>query len=483
MENSSYVCKQVVATPTPPKTDDSVVSCETHSDGIAYIPKMKSKHIGQYYFESKAACENAISSAANGWICIAGSTVGSASAYSLKKEHSYGEFYFHSVEECQQSLSTANKDFICSAGPNENLFVPYDIELNRVAARKFTASISECGTLISSGEAAKSKTEKNSESATTDCSSVRLDDAGGSMEHVAVREQGSLPICYAEVAAQMADAWRFTHGDTNYSFQSSALFAALKYDHTNNSWELDGGGFEKDALKQININGTCSKSATIETMNSWSIQELMSVLKNIRQRKFETKKDNATITSAEQTALSKWNEAPYCLDGFGALPNFDTLIKTLETIDPKHLIAETVAYPCKGDNLNHVKIPPLTISLRGYNKTPEEIATYFATHLKNKKSMPIDVAICGSIFENKYQRAAFTGDNSTNCRDHAHAMLLIGKRKNPSTEQCEFLLRNSWGTECGSARINFKCENGSVWMDADTLSRITIHAGELEKEK
>jgi hypothetical protein len=63
-----------------------------------------------------------------------------------------------------------------------------------------------------------------------ECPSLRLDGPGGSMENVPVRDQGDERICYAMTAAEMADAYRFSHkppkGDTHFDHQTSGFQVA-----------------------------------------------------------------------------------------------------------------------------------------------------------------------------------------------------------------------------------------------------------------
>lgn len=65
--------------------------------------------------------------------------------------------------------------------------------------------------------------------AAEDCDPIRLDEPGGSMEHVPVLDQGELPLCSMAAAAQALDAWRFSHGDKNYQTKTSFTHLALKY--------------------------------------------------------------------------------------------------------------------------------------------------------------------------------------------------------------------------------------------------------------
>lgn len=51
-----------------------------------------------------------------------------------------------------------------------------------------------------------------------------------------------------------------------------------------------------------------------------------------------------------------------------------------------------------------------------------------------------------------------------------HGSLLVGRRFNPATRQCEYLIRNSWGPGCKSYAPN-ACEAGHVWIRRDALMR------------
>lgn len=48
-----------------------------------------------------------------------------------------------------------------------------------------------------------------------------------------------------------------------------------------------------------------------------------------------------------------------------------------------------------------------------------------------------------------------------------HASSIVGRRFNPKTMSCEYLLRNSWGKECGSYYSDYDCKDGHVWIAED----------------
>ena len=51
-----------------------------------------------------------------------------------------------------------------------------------------------------------------------------------------------------------------------------------------------------------------------------------------------------------------------------------------------------------------------------------------------------------------------------------HASLVIGRRKDPDSGKCQFLVRNSWGTGCdGYRQAGWDCEHGNIWVDEAAL--------------
>ncbi|MCM2323149.1 MAG: hypothetical protein NDJ90_07780 [Oligoflexia bacterium] len=337
----------------------------------------------------------------------------------------------------------------------------------------------------SASEAAKKKAQETSAEETRivgrelhDCEEVRLDGPGGSMEHVAVRDQGELPICFGETAAQLTDAWRFTHGDTDYDFQTSGLIAALGTYHAENEWELDNGGYAPNAIAAIRRGGACSRAVTLESQDILLASEIVDLLKEVRYRRNESPDQRTELTEGELGALARYVGKPYCLASSGALPGFEEVLRVLNDADPLRMISEVLAHPCQGTNLRKVSVPPLLTGLTAGGKSGTQIANYYLDRIRSKTDMPVEIAFCQKVFDDPNFRL---GRNKNACDKDMHALLLIGKRPNPLTGQCEFLLRNSWGVECGASGIFFDCENGSIWMDAETLSGVTIEAYELGK--
>lgn len=69
--------------------------------------------------------------------------------------------------------------------------------------------------------------------------------------------------------------------------------------------------------------------------------------------------------------------------------------------------------------------------------------------------------------------ADFLYDQDTTSTEANHASSIVARRENPNTGQCEYLLRNSWGTGCEDYDQRYECEEGNIWISSDLLQHIT----------
>ena len=54
-----------------------------------------------------------------------------------------------------------------------------------------------------------------------------------------------------------------------------------------------------------------------------------------------------------------------------------------------------------------------------------------------------------------------------------HAVLAVGRRYNPQSKKCEFLIRNSWGESCSPYQNKYAkashCDKGYLWVPREEL--------------
>lgn len=91
-----------------------------------------------------------------------------------------------------------------------------------------------------------------------------------------------------------------------------------------------------------------------------------------------------------------------------------------------------------------------------------------------RKAYPVGIGYCASILREGRGFKVKKWDENECGR---HASLVIGRRKDPKNAgRCQYLIRNSWGTGCGSYySSDWECDGpmGSIWVDADTLGQAT----------
>ncbi len=62
-----------------------------------------------------------------------------------------------------------------------------------------------------------------------------------------------------------------------------------------------------------------------------------------------------------------------------------------------------------------------------------------------------------------------------------HAMTIVGKRFNPETGECEYIVRNSWGPECSARyKATVSCENGTLFISEKELRKAVYSADYIE---
>jgi hypothetical protein len=69
--------------------------------------------------------------------------------------------------------------------------------------------------------------------------------------------------------------------------------------------------------------------------------------------------------------------------------------------------------------------------------------------------------------------------------DSAHMSVLVGRKWNSQSKQCEYLIRNSWGSDCKpynkSPIFKNRCEAGYVWIPEDIMKKSMIGVSYFDK--
>ena len=343
-----------------------------------------------------------------------------------------------------------------------------------------------------------------------DCSSLRLDAPGESMERVPVRDQGLMGICYAQTAATMADAWLDTHltqeHKTLHPFEpSSALELAInsyRYNtpktvfqpSRNNGMYPFEGGTVTEVFRYIQEKGTCSEEKIpeknlLQKRRGDFLSNLENIYKNLRatiKDDFYTGKRDLSNNERKE-ALKNYQETLYCLHQSEikigpVFKEMDKIIDVVRSDDFINFSGKIFGLICKDREM----LPPFQLrdELVMFKETSRRIfQKAWGSEVKDKQ--PIGIAFCSKVLNNgsyqgrKDETLIHSDDLKNDCGKHA--AVLIGRQYNSQTKSCEYLVQNSWGTNCDMYDTNLKCEHGKVWINQaqldDNLYRMSYLEG------
>lgn len=113
---------------------------------------------------------------------------------------------------------------------------------------------------------------------------------------------------------------------------------------------------------------------------------------------------------------------------------------------------------------------PLTAPIlsKSLSKENGNVLAKINERLDKKSPVGISYNPCGLV-ENKNKI-----ENEETRDECSHASVVVGRQFNKKTNSCEYLVRNSWGTDCSGYRkdIRENCKQGSFWVSESELNEI-----------
>lgn len=79
-----------------------------------------------------------------------------------------------------------------------------------------------------------------------------------------------------------------------------------------------------------------------------------------------------------------------------------------------------------------------------------------------------------------YDTTFFRNPDATTAPRRNHASTIVGRQRNPQTGECEYLLRNSWGSSCEGYHSSLRCEAGHVWLPSSVIKRMSSEISGLQ---
>lgn len=342
------------------------------------------------------------------------------------------------------------------------------------------------------------------------CGYVRMDDPGGSMENVHPRDQGPYGICYAETATQLADAWRFTHGDTDYGRQTAVMSAAIGLadmnagkDPFNGGWSCNvvdflrqDGGHDDFKVKECIVRADKNDPNAVDRLGSIYdsyIKELSA--------KIAENGGNPVSSTTVQNLRNAFAEVVRQDPGLGAGSLPSKVLPDFFGYKRERFIAAIGSYDC----FNKDPARPLDLPACVKDIDPHRAASDYRAIVDQRLALPaaqpVEISYCATLLQ---QGPSYPGVNrdpaaASRCAPQAngkpggsHSSLIIGRRT-AADGTCQYLVRNSWGASCKGGKRHtlpggpevapgygsgkdiyspaWNCDEGKgdIWIPADAL--------------
>ena len=272
-----------------------------------------------------------------------------------------------------------------------------------------------------------------------------------------VRNQGPIAWCYSFTAADMLSE------HYQISERISAADVAIGYNQTNIGlfmrWldanvisrkdpniknEAHQTGFNKKALLSTMKDGWCPES--VFPSEKWT--KITLTKGNFRTEEVNLKeamKDIALLFEKRKSLTSE--NLPF----YFQFKNVDANV-FLEILDTKFLagfyfrLREKV---CAQDRISFDHSSKVKMSF----KSPH-IFQSVAEQLEKEKIVGLD-----------YDSRILKDSSSRGFKiNQLHTSIILGRRWNSETNSCEYLIRNSWGEDCGRYDPTYECQEGHVWL-------------------
>jgi hypothetical protein len=346
------------------------------------------------------------------------------------------------------------------------------------------------------------------------CPDLRLDSPNHSMEHVNVTSQDGLGVCYAYAATQMLDAVFDTEDkllkkSVNKGTSSSLFSAVVALEHYSNDGKVvlreNGnyrfpfeGGHICESFNYIRSVGACPDQKIQKYLrviqNGKGILDVSTPYKFFAEiyKVFDVYNSSLeTNTSSPSPIYGLFNddEEEYsCYDN--AVSKLKKKLKLIFGDDAPNDLFLHAAFNSKNGPIaafgkfmlslcpaSERRKPLVSVSCQdvsslGFYKNGSEPKLKFTNQLLTQLStskLPVGISYCSEVL---LKGKSYSGVKSHQLQTFDkscghHASVVIGSRQ--KNGQCELLVRNSWGTGCGSYHKDFECENGNIWIPAQTM--------------
>jgi hypothetical protein len=277
-------------------------------------------------------------------------------------------------------------------------------------------------------------------------------------EFGAVRSQGNIGWCYANAAA---DLLSFEFREELHHQKASASYIALTYNKLFFGKSKSEGGFAALALTMAQFQGFCPQSDEDRVLGQGPQVPLKSKIDGLLYLKQNFDRTGGASLESDLKIYFSQNKSILT-----QVP-LEDLRQLLEDSTEKDFTSHFADYICGP----HKFIPARKHFVDGMIKymvmgITEPIMDKVQERLDHHQPVIID-----------YFADLFDADGAAKQDDSRHTSLIIGRRWNAKKNQCEVLIRNSWGPRCNgykAASLKDSCEAGNVWVSDKTMADYII---------
>lgn len=307
-----------------------------------------------------------------------------------------------------------------------------------------------------------------------------------------MRDQGSVGWCYAYTAADLLSYKLNKRVSAVYLAVISNEFEPFLWMNKklNSSYLSQTGGFTKNILNHIFKNpdvGIClEKDAPSDDYDDLALEYLITLVEKfynqfieLRASSFPLARDNDPLDYSRrinQLSISQFYQS-YIFEDFRnrmkayfyngpsainkAFPNVDAdeFIKTMiRSRDVNSFYPNLVKKTCEGRKGVLKKNKLRVNNLTGSKVTNKKLLEIINNRLDNDNIL--ELSYYGSILFEPYSELF-----------GPHSSIVVGKRFDRVTSQCEYLIQNSWGEDCQKIDDTHECKNGRVWIKEEFLEK------------
>ncbi len=332
-----------------------------------------------------------------------------------------------------------------------------------------------------------------------DCAPVRLDENGGTFTQIPVHDQ-KYGTCSIETATQFMEALARQQGyDSKTQFSTLELLVRMSEKYGDFLSAFFMGYNIGNAINTAVTSGVCNSAVVASELRLTNLNEaaLIRYLEPYLKRMSEIQATHSQILTAinlryqERQRLTPVDNVDmgmirknYRAESEGIQFGLDSQKRAVrdslrnvagmdisqfqDRFDSKSLRsgyeALTQLFPlaCSTTLRTYLKKPTLKsftqfdFARGGFTTTatiPSPVDVQISQALHTPKALPIPIGYCAASLRDGLgaSRADLRNLNdSSKCGNHAS--LIIGQRRNPKTKKCEYLIRNSWGTNYSDLR-------------------------------